>query len=48
LQVDYVLPSRDLTVVGAGVVWPKADDPLAAVLAAASRHRPVWVDVMLP
>ena len=48
LQVDYVLPSRDLTVVGAGVLWPKEGDPLAAVLATASRHRPVWVEIDLP
>lgn len=48
LQVDYVLPSQDLTVTGAGVLWPKMDDPLATVLAVASRHRPVWVDIDLP
>ena len=48
LRVDYVLPSRDLTVAGAGVLWPKADNPLAAELATASRHRPVWVDIDLP
>ncbi len=48
LQVDYVLPSRDLVVTAAGVLWPKAGDPLAAVVATASRHRPVWVDVALP
>lgn len=48
LRVDLVLPSRDLAVVGAGVLWPAAGDALAPVLAAASRHRPVWVDVVLP
>ena len=48
LQVDYVLPSRDLTVTGAGVLWPNDGDPLANVFAAASRHRPVWVDIELP
>lgn len=48
LQVDYVLPSRDLKVTAEGVLWPKAGDPLAAVLAIASRHRPVWVDVTFP
>ena len=48
LQVDYVLPSRDLQVVGAGVLWPAPDNPLAQVLATASRHRPVWVDIDLP
>ena len=48
LQVDYVLPSRDLQVVGAGVLWPDRSDPMADVLATASRHRPVWVDIELP
>ena len=48
LRVDYVLPSRDLMVVGAGVMWPKAGEPLAEIMATASRHRPVWVDIDLP
>ena len=48
LRVDYVLPSADLAVAAAGVLWPPEGDPLAAVLAAASRHRPVWVDIALP
>ncbi|NCM98313.1 MAG: endonuclease/exonuclease/phosphatase family protein, partial [Rhodobacterales bacterium] len=42
------LPSRDLHVEASGVLWPPDTDPLAATLAAASRHRPVWVDVTLP
>ncbi|MES2915002.1 MAG: endonuclease/exonuclease/phosphatase family protein [Pseudomonadota bacterium] len=48
LRLDYVLPSKDLTVTGAGVLWPGADDPLATDLRAASRHFPVWVDLTLP
>ncbi|MDP4032373.1 MAG: endonuclease/exonuclease/phosphatase family protein [Pseudorhodobacter sp.] len=48
LRVDYVLPSADMHITASGVMWPAADDPLAATLAAASRHRPVWVDIMLP
>lgn len=48
LRVDIVLPSRDLNVTASGVMWPPQDDPLAATLALASRHRPVWVDVTLP
>ncbi|MFT4151578.1 MAG: endonuclease/exonuclease/phosphatase family protein [Paracoccaceae bacterium] len=48
LRVDYILPSADLTVAAAGVLWPPEGDPLAADLAAASRHRPVWVDLVLP
>ena len=49
LRVSYVLPSRDLRVVGAGVFWPAPGTPDAALLAkgdaAASRHHLVWVDV---
>lgn len=41
LRVDYVLPSRDLPVLGSGVYWPKGDETIAE----ASRHRLVWVDV---
>lgn len=45
LRVDYLLPSRDLTVTGAGVFWPGEADPMAATVAAASRHRLVWADL---
>ena len=49
LRVDYVLPSRDLRIIGAGVVWPTPDDPKAlALVEAASRHHLVWVDVAWP
>ena len=48
LRLDYMLPSARLTVTGAGVLWPPVTDPLAADLAAASRHFPVWVDLALP
>lgn len=48
LRVDYILPSADLTVTGSGVLWPPESDPLAATLATASRHRPVWVEITLP
>lgn len=48
LRVEQVLPSADLHVVASGVMWPPDRDPMAAVLATASRHRPVWVDVTLP
>jgi len=47
LRVDYVLPASGLRVTGAGVLWP-VDGPLAATVAAASRHRLVWVDIGLP
>jgi hypothetical protein len=48
LRLDYVLPSAELGVTGAGVMWPPETDPLYPDLAAASRHFPVWVDVTLP
>jgi Endonuclease/Exonuclease/phosphatase family len=48
LRVDLVLPSADLSVVASGVLWPPDSDPLSADLALASRHRPVWVDIVLP
>ncbi len=48
LRVDYVLPDATLRVTGAGVVWPGVDDPLAEIVAKASRHHLVWVDIALP
>ena len=47
LRVDYVLPSRDLTLLDAGVHWPEAGEALSQV-EAASRHRLVWIDVEIP
>ncbi|WP_233495428.1 endonuclease/exonuclease/phosphatase family protein [Rhodosalinus halophilus] len=44
LRVDYVLPSADWRVTGAGVVWPEAG-PLRAAVEAAGRHRLVWADI---
>ena len=44
LRVDYVLPSADWRVTGAGVHWPEGDGPAMD----ASRHRLVWVDVVAP
>ncbi|PYE84539.1 hypothetical protein DFP88_102340 [Pseudoroseicyclus aestuarii] len=44
LRVAYVLPSADLRVVDAGVLWPEAG-PLAEAAAEASAHRLVWVDL---
>lgn len=52
LRVDYVLPSADLTVRGAGVFWPLPGAPEHALLAPdgvePTRHRLVWVDVAPP
>ncbi len=44
LRLDYVLPSKDLNVVGSGVFWPTEEDPNAP-LAKASDHHLVWIDV---
>ena len=48
LRVEVVLPSVGLAVVAAGVMWPADADGFAATLAAASRHRPVWVEIEVP
>lgn len=48
LRVDYLLPSAGLAVTAAGIAWPDPADPQAAVVAAASRHRLVWLDLALP
>lgn len=48
LRTEIVLPSAGMQVTGSGVLWPPETDPIAATLAIASRHRPVWVDLDLP
>jgi hypothetical protein len=52
LRADYVLPSADLDVRGAGVFWPAPDDPLFRLTGdypfPSSDHRLVWVDVVCP
>ena len=50
LRVDYLLPSRGLTVCGGGVFWPKQAEPQAALVwgdrpPPSSDHRLVWIDV---
>jgi hypothetical protein len=51
LRVDYVLPSKNLRIDGAGVFWPTSDDPLFDLVGTfpfpTSDHRLVWVDVAL-
>ncbi|MCA9263628.1 MAG: endonuclease/exonuclease/phosphatase family protein [Planctomycetales bacterium] len=46
LRVDYVLPSKNLHVVGQGVFWPAPEQP-GSDLVRASDHRLVWIDVQL-
>jgi hypothetical protein len=52
LRADYVLPSRQLRPVGAGVFWPVQADPLSRLTGVfpfpTSDHRLVWVDVRVP
>lgn len=49
LRADYVLPSKDLRVLDAGVFWPVQADPLSDLTGVfpfpSSDHRAVWVDV---
>ncbi|MEM6328731.1 MAG: endonuclease/exonuclease/phosphatase family protein [Planctomycetota bacterium] len=47
LRVDYVLPSRGIKVAGGGVYWPTPGEPGAEAIAA-SDHRLVWLDLLLP
>ncbi len=46
LRIDYLLPSRKLKVIQAGVFWPTADSP-EAPLSKASDHHAVWVDLSI-
>ena len=57
LRVDYVLPSRQLTIRDSGVFWPTEDDPLFRLVGdddpdagvpLSSDHRLVWIDVKVP
>lgn len=52
LRVDYVLPSKNLQVRGAGVFWPMADEPGSELTGQfpfpSSDHRLVWADVRVP
>ena len=47
LRVDFVLPSANLKILGAGVFWPPADAlrSVDSELLTASDHRLVWVDI---
>lgn len=49
IRADYVLPSPDLRITGAEVLWPESTDPLAALTGSdplpSSDRRLVFVDV---
>lgn len=47
LRVSYILPSADLEVAGSGIHWPPQETQAADLAAVASRHRLVWVDLVL-
>lgn len=52
LRADYVLPRKNLRLVGAAVFWPTTDDPLFRLVGVfpfpSSDHRLVWIDVDVP
>jgi len=50
LRVDYLLPSKGITVCGGGVFWPAQADPAASLVwgdrpPPSSDHRLVWLDI---
>lgn len=47
LRLDYVIPSRSLTLVGGGVHWP-ATSEAGRTSIDATDHRLVWIDVTVP
>jgi hypothetical protein len=52
LRADYVLPSKQLRILDAGIFWPTSDDPLFRLVGTfpfpSSDHRLVWIDVAIP
>ncbi|MGL5096098.1 MAG: endonuclease/exonuclease/phosphatase family protein [Planctomycetia bacterium] len=50
-RLDYALPTKDLTITGAGVFWPEQSEPTYKLIDKpdpSSDHRIVWVDLKLP
>ena len=52
LRADYVLPRKNLQIVGSAVFWPLNTDPLFPLVGTfpfpSSDHRLVWVDILVP
>ncbi len=44
MRLDYVLPSRQFTLIGSGIFWPASNAP-EAVIADGSDHHAVWIDL---
>ncbi|EFF42860.1 conserved hypothetical protein [Xanthomonas citri pv. aurantifolii str. ICPB 11122] len=44
MRLDYVLPSRQFTLIGSGIFWPASNAPEAAI-ADGSDHHAVWIDL---
>ncbi len=47
LRVAYILPSTAFEVIASGVIWPDPDTSFGSDVAQASRHRLVWMDLVL-
>jgi len=49
LRADYVLPRKNMKIMGSGVFWPLSSDPLFPLVGTfpfpSSDHRLVWIDV---
>lgn len=46
LRADYVLPSKNLNAIAAGIYWPASSEP-GADLINCSDHRLVWIDIQI-
>jgi hypothetical protein len=44
LRVDYVLPSKGLSVATGGIFWPTPGEPGSEAITATD-HRLVWIDI---
>jgi hypothetical protein len=48
MRADYVLPAKALRVTDAGTLWADPASEMGKTVAAASRHRLVWVEIDFP
>jgi Endonuclease/Exonuclease/phosphatase family len=52
LRVDYVLPRKNIKILGSGVFWPLNTDPLFRLVGVfpfpSSDHKLVWIDAAIP